>query len=284
MWNRLRQAIRLRQVVAGFSGLTLGLLINSLYSLMQDSGPWLTVLLLIVFVASLGAIVYLDVSGPKRISLNLRPVKTLRTDAEKQEAARRGLVIFVSLYRPQPGCAVPSKEAKDWQKAALRGDYVYLDLPNSNLAPAIQAIATHARHLEHCWLISTTSSDPDFPGSNTYLSVLKAYLREVQQVKCEFHDGPGLELSLDDDALVFTRTLDRMRHALQMANDLGLQDDDVIADFTGGVRGMTLGMILSCLDGDRDIQMIGTHYSPSGAPTPPLFPVIFSFEPVIHDK
>lgn len=284
MFPRLRRAIRLRQLVAGIMGLCLGLLGNILASYLFEARSWLVYLIAAILVGSLVLLVILDLRGPPRVQLNLRPIQTVRTEAEKRSAARSGLIGLVSLYRPMKGHCVPSSQPEDWKAAAERLDYTYLDLPHSNLAPLIEAITMHASKLKHCWLITTTSTDACFWGSNVYAPVLVAYLREVCQMSCEFHYGSELELPLDDDAEVFTRTLERTRYALAEAHKLGLEEEDVIGDFTGGVRGMSLGMILSRLDGDRDLQMIGTHYTPDGLPEPPLLPIIFSFETVLHEK
>jgi hypothetical protein len=43
-------------------------------------------------------------------------------------------------------------------------------------------------------------------------------------------------------------------------------------------------MILACLDSDRDIQMIGTHYDAEGRPTGTLFPIVFKFQAVVRQS
>jgi hypothetical protein len=284
MFPRLRRAIRLRQIIAGIFGLALGLLGNILASYLFEARSWLVYLISGVCVVSMVVLVLLDVRGPGRVELNLRPVRTVRSDAEKRSVAHPGLIALVSLYRPMKDSHVPSQKPEDWKAAAGRLDYQYLDLPHSNLAPLIEAITMHASKLKHCWLITTKSADSRFLGSGVYVPALIAYLQQEHGLGCEFHYGPEFELPLDDDAEVFTRTLDRTRKALAEAKDRGLTEEEVIGDFTGGVRGMTLGMILSRLDGDSDVQMIGTHYAADGMPVPPLFPVVFSFEPVLQEK
>jgi hypothetical protein len=54
---------------------------------------------------------------------------------------------------------------------------------------------------------------------------------------------------------------------------------EMVANIITGVRSMTLGMVLTSLDGDRDIEFIGTHYDEFGNPTGDLLPITFSFEP-----
>jgi hypothetical protein len=283
MLRNLRRAIRLRQLVAGIAGLALGLLGNILASYLFEARSWLVYLIGGVFVASMVALILLDLRGPTRVELSLRPVRTIRTPDEMEGIARRGLIGLVSLYRPMKGSAAPP-DPKEWLAAAGRRDYACLDLPNSNLAPLITAITMHKSKLAHCWLISTTSNDPRFPGSSAYVPALVEYLKAERQLACEFHYGPEFQMPLDDDAEVFTRTLDRIRRAMAEAAKRGLAEEEVMGDFTGGVRGMTLAMILGRLDADRDVQMIGTHYGDDGSPQPPLLPVVFGFSPVLRER
>lgn len=284
MFVRLRRAMRLRQVIAAIVGIVIGILTNVASSFFVEPHPWLVYVIGVIGLIALVAIIIMDIRGPVRVELNLRPVKTIRTAAEKESIARPGLIGIVSLYRPFGNTSVTSRNPEDWKAAAERLDYAALDFPNSNLAPLIQAISIHASKLLHCWLITTSSSDPRFWGSNVYAPVLVKYLQKEHHMKCTFHFGPELELPLEDDAEVFNKTVERAQNALAQARQLGLKEEEVIGDFTGGVRGMTLGMILSRLDGDCDLQVMGSHYKPNGEPTPPLFPIIFSFEPILHNK
>jgi len=283
MLQRLRRAMELRQLSAGVTGLALGLLLNVASNWLSGAGAALVPAIVAIFVGTLSVSIYLWWRNPSRVSLNIRPVRTLRADAEKRQHAHRGLIAFVSLYRPGRDSRA-SKKPEDWQAAAARNDYQALDLPHSNLATTVEAIMSHTSRLEHCWLIGTTATDPGVPGSSIYIPALIEYLRHERGLKCAFHCGPECNLPLDDDALVFTKTLDLVRHVFVQAEkdgEVGLQAKEVIADFTGGTRSMTLGMILACLDGDRDIEMIGTHYDAAGNPEGPPFPIIFSFEPVL---
>jgi hypothetical protein len=275
--------MQLRQLSAGVTGLALGLLLNVASNWLSGAGAALVPVIVAIFVGTLSVSIYLWWRNPTRVGLNIRPVRTLRAEAEKRQQAHRGLIAFVSLYRPGRDSRA-SKKPEDWQAAAARNDYQALDLPHSNLATTIEAIMSHTSQLEHCWLIGTTATDLGVPGSSIYIPALIEYLRHERGLKCTFHHGPECNLPLDDDALVFTKTLDLVRHVFAQAEkegEVGLQAQEVIADFTGGTRSMTLGMILACLDGDRDIEMIGTHYDAAGNPKGPIFPIIFSFEPVL---
>ena len=82
-----------------------------------------------------------------------------------------------------------------------------------------------------------------------------------------------------------TKTYDLVRRIYrQAAGEFGIAAKDIIADFTGCPRSMTLGLILACLSVDRNIQLMGTRYDAAGKPIGQLIPIIFSFEPVLQTK
>jgi hypothetical protein len=284
MWGRLVRVMQLRQLSAGVAGLTLGLLLDFASDWLTGSGAGLVPLVALIFIAALSVSAWLWWRDPSRVGLALQPVKTLRTEAEKRQHARRGLIALVSLYRPTEENPAARLTPEDWRAAAKQRDYAALDLPNSNLATTIEAITSHASQLEHCWLIGTTAANPEIAGSHVYIPALVAYLNRERDLGCTFHYGQEFNLSLDDDALVFDKTVDIVREIFLHAESIGLGAPDVIADFTGGMRSMTLGMILACLDGDRDIEMIGTRYSPEGNWTGAPFPIIFRFEPILQQR
>ena len=56
-----------------------------------------------------------------------------------------------------------------------------------------------------------------------------------------------------------------------------LQDQDIVADFTGTSKSMSMGMILACLDRRRILQYIGSHYDSAGNRQEGSFPILFTF-------
>jgi len=146
----------------------------------------------------------------------------------------------------------------------------------------IEAITSHSSRLTHCWLIGTSTTDLTRPASQLFIPALVEYLRRERHLQCEFHVGPAYDVPLDDDALVFNKTLDLLRRIFDETHGAGISPSELIADFTSGIRSMTLGMILACLDGERDIEMVGTHYDSQGNWIGQTFPIVFSFEPVLQ--
>jgi hypothetical protein len=266
-------------LIPAIAGLLLGIVLDVVKDYITASGGVvLTVFVVLAALFGLGAL-WVQ-SRPHPAQAIMRSPVTLRTPVDRRTHARRGLIVFVSLYRPmgKDGSQLPPDE---WVKAAQAGDYTALDLPHSNLFPAITSITSHQHRLEHCWLIATAGNSQQ-PGSVTYAPVLARYLQEEAGLTdCHFYgaESDSLAVSLDDDALVASKTRDLVNRIFRQAEQLGLQDREIAADFTGCPRSMALGMFLACLDRNRDIQFVGTHYDDQGRPTGDLFPVLFAFEP-----
>jgi len=164
--------------------------------------------------------------------------------------------------------------------AVERLDFERLNVRESNLQPTLEAILSHAGRLEHCWLLATRGEE--VAGSLPYARLLAEYLSTSEGVRCQFHYGEEYTISLNDDALVLNKTYDQVRQVFREAAQLDIPPREMVADITTGVRSMTLGMVLACLDRDQDIEFVGTHYDAQGRPVGNLFPIIFSFEPVMQ--
>lgn len=284
MWSKFRHQTQILQIAAGATGLFFGILLNVLSNVIDEAGWPIKGALFLLFLLSLVTYVWLWRQQPDYITLIVPSPETLRLPEEKKRVARRGVVVAMSLYNPQEPNLARQELPEKWQEWAATADFRALDFPRSNIAPLIEAVTTHASCLTHCWLIGTVGTDSKAPGSNQYIPALIEYLRHEHGLQCEFHYGDTLQLSLDDDALVFDKTTKLMYTIFNQAMALGLQPKDLIVDCTSGIRSIALGAILSSLDAERDIQLIGTHYLPNGKPFGGLLPMIFHFEPVIKQR
>jgi len=70
------------------------------------------------------------------------PLK-LDTEDRRRQYAKRGLIVLVGVFRPNRGSRAESLPVEERLALAERGDYTGLDLPNSNLALAIAAVALY---------------------------------------------------------------------------------------------------------------------------------------------
>ena len=249
--------------------------------------PWIGIVVFIVVFAVLVILAWwLRRRYPYEIGVEVRAPVALRTVEEEKSAARRGLIAFVSLYSPLPGSSALGLKPEEREKAIQEGNIAALDLERSNLGQTLKALRSHREKLDHCWLIGTQSQDSRFPGSDRFAPLVARYAIENGLVRpeCKFHFGTKYSVVLDDDVLVFNKSMGLVRAAFREAVDLGLAPSDVVADITSGVRSMPLGMTLACLDGYRDIEILGAKYGPDGKVIPDkAFPIIFSFEPRLSE-
>lgn len=182
-------------------------------------------------------------------------------DATSVHKSKKGLIVTVSLPYP----------AIDWNA----------EIPiNSNLYTLLTAIKAHGSSLEYIWLLGT--ADPkEGKGSGSIFAELKEYInwnREslglTKDPKIEFLNTIPMEFDNQVTECV-RKTVDEV---FDHAADFGLKQSDIIADCTGGTKSMTLGVILACLEEDRDIQLIGSQYKSDGRPDgSSAFPMIFEY-------
>jgi len=284
MWSKLRHIMQVRQILAGLTGILFGLLMNLASNVAWEASWQWKWSIGILFLLSLGFNVWYWWLQPTKIALKVQPPITVRLPQEQKRVARRGIVVVASLYTPQPQNLAYALSAKERLAAATRLDYRSLDFAQSNFAPIIEAINTHASRLQHCWIIGTVGTDRNAPGSNAYIPALVAYLRQEKALTCEFHFGEQFELALDDDALLFNKTHQLMQEIFNQARQLQLAATDIVADCTSGIRSIALGIVLSSLDSERDLQLIGVQYGPDGRQIGSLLPMIFQFEPFIQSE
>ena len=123
-----------------------------------------------------------------------------------------------------------------------------------------KAIAYHREALEHVWLIATKDAE--------------AAAYELKRS----HETP--QLSVDVIPLDNQWDLLRCREVVERvyAERLGaLTEEDVIADFTGGTKPMTVGMIFACLTPARKLEYVPAIYDGGGAKEP-LDPIEYVFD------
>lgn len=216
------------------------------------------------------------------IDVALRTPKIVRDEQEAKRCARRGWVGFMML--PNAPRKLSVAERLD-AAARLDFDALQMEDPSSNWAPTIYGITTHASKLEHCWLIGSYVPGVENSGSRPYIPVLVAYLQQRKGLQCQFHYGDEFSVPVEaDDAVTWKQTYDCVRDILRTrAPKAGLKPRDVVVDITTATRSMVLGMALTCLSRDRDIQLVGTHYDGRGKPKGTLATLLYSFEPERKD-
>lgn len=276
-WRWKQTGLALLAAVISFGG---NFINNALASLVVAQPLW--ILGAIGIALLIFALVY-RFARPRLVTVQMETPLPLRTQAEQERHAHRGLVLAVSLYRPQPDSPAAKLPIDERIAAACAGNYAALDLPHSNLAPLLAAIQAHASRLEHIWLITTTSTSRLVPGSDFIIPALQGYIREVLQLKIIIHADPQTSVPLEDDALVTVKTRDLVNLIFRQAQKLNLKDEEILVDITGGMRSVQLGFILACLDRRRKIQFIGTHYRDNGETDSTTLPILFDYSPILDE-
>jgi hypothetical protein len=156
--------------------------------------------------------------------------------------------------------------------SALR-EYRFLDKPGPNPRKGLiafaslkqrahleKALAYHQKTLERVWLIATRES------------------RETAEAIRRDYESAGLQftiITLDEewDLIKARQTVESI-----YSEKLGeLKEEEVIADFTGGTKPMTAGMIFACLNPSRALEYVPADYR-DGEPKLALEPVEYTFD------
>jgi len=126
---------------------------------------------------------------------------------------------------------------KEEDKPAKKPGLILLVGPVKASAPA--AIDYHLPTLQHCWLIATENSIP------TSQQLVNEYQKII------FHWGEGYIVAPDK----IKPSYDVISHILDTEiAKTGLRVADIIADITGGMKPMSAGIVLGCVDHQLDMQ------------------------------
>jgi len=208
---------------------------------------------------------------------------TLDNEADRREYGRKGLIVVVSRFRSF------SKDINAKGSAFIEGaiearNYEALDVMNSNFKPAIIAALAHQDTLQHCWLLATTANSEGRSGSTLEREFLLGYLRdETELASCKFYCGTDYEISVNNDAQVTHKTKDLINKIFKEAKKLGLKENDIVADLTGGLKSISLGIALACITATRDVQYEATDYLPNGNPSGNMTPVLYDIQIQLKD-
>jgi hypothetical protein len=266
------------KIVYALLGIMLGILWN-LVSNWLSAANWfvISVFFVVLLLVAMFAIGFYLRRREVLLETTIQTI-TLRSPEERQRRAHTGAVAFVSLFEPQKDSPATRLSSDERAKAAKEGDYTALYLEKSNLGSTIEAISSQTSRLQHCWLISTSDSGPDKPGSINYIPALVKCLKEKYSLTCEFHYGPQYMVSLADDAEVITKVRNMVNDIFCEADKFKLQKADVVSDITCGVRSMQTGMMVSCMENNRDLQYVVSERDNSGRPTGQPFPMLIHFD------
>lgn len=282
-WQRIQKFFRSRQNYRAVAFFLAGILISPLPDLVMAGGIFVVIAIALIAVAAW--VISLLLPHQPIFDVLIKSPQTIRSPSEEQRYARKVFIGFVPLLKLQGDNAKAFADDADRKEAIENLDFDRLKLEESNFKPTIHAITSHKDRLEHCWLLTTAGIDPDAVGSRAYVELLVEYLKQHYGLTCHFHYGDRYTISLDEDSQVLSKTYDLVQQAFREIPS-SIAPREVVADISTGFRSMTLGMVLACLDEERDIEFVGTRYNKDGKPdrNSPLVPIIFSFKPNLRGQ
>lgn len=145
---------------------------------------------------------------------------------------------------------------------------IVLMSPKRENSPAEVAIRHHLKnnHLKYCWIICT--QDTWEPAR-----LMVDHLKQTGAKNVRFYYGnePIEDIELCDRSLTLlipNNLIDDPNHIRKLVEGIytearknGLSETDVIADYTGGTKGMTAGVLLACTKPARSLQYLSqVHY------------------------
>ncbi len=208
----------------------------------------------IVVVSILSVILFLSISNIKRIITNIFGDRSLISEApEELNATFSGLIIFASLTVDS---AAKIAIQHHWKES--KGD------------------------LEHCWIIC---------GGEKALTVTKEIIKSLDIPENIFHferdyplsdpENPKNQLSLvlnPEDANDPNQIRKIVEAIYQDAKEnYDLYDSDIIADYTGGTKSMTAGLVLACASPDRRLQYVLSDYIDNKSVNPKVMEIKLSY-------
>jgi hypothetical protein len=263
---------------SGLISLASSILTNLLSPLFEKQQLFLALL----FALAVSGIVLLWLKWRQSLEVDI-DVDPIRDETAERQHAQRGLIVFLSLYQH-----LGKKMAVEQiHQAALNLDYQTLELANTtitNLGHPITAIKNHRTKLEHCWVVCTRATGEGKNQSLDYAPVFVEYITRELLPQVHMHYGEAYSVELDDDAIVCRNTYRLIKNIYKEAKTLGLKKNEIITDITGGVRALTVGAILACLDKDADIQYIGTAYNDEGKPIGDAVPMVVQYQPELAEN
>jgi hypothetical protein len=130
-----------------------------------------------------------------------------------------------------------------------RKGLIVLMSPGDRTTPAENAVKAHLSTLEHCWVICGPDRPNQRPTSRENAAAIKERYGAARQPPVSFY----LREVRDEDNPQQTYHL--VRSIYEEAKAFGLAENDIIADYTGGTKSMTAGMVLACSTSeDRDTE------------------------------
>ena len=132
--------------------------------------------------------------------------------------------------------------------------------------PVSASISFHESALTHCWLITSRQplKEPDQPSASSNELIQSAW-KNAQDMKSRLQSKLKLIQSVEIDPENPKEIFDAVEEIYSAARQAGLRSDDMVADFTGGTKTMSISMVLACTPTGRSMEyMKPRRFLPDG--------------------
>lgn len=145
-----------------------------------------------------------------------------------------------------------------------RKGLIVLASPGPRTTAAENAVKAHLASLEHCWIIVGPDRPDQAPSSRQNAEAI------IQRYGAIKSPPIGFYIKAVDDEDDPRKVYHLVTAVYEEAKAYGLAEKDVIADYTGGTKSMTAGVVLACSTSEhRDTQyMKAKQVTPMGTAEP----------------
>lgn len=166
------------------------------------------------------------------------------------------IATFAALPRPQ------GMRPLDFARALELADLDLLDFvaDRSSFDRFAAVLETHPS-VQRVHLL--TGRHDEAPTAGDWVPMLRAFVAD-RGLSCEVLAEDAYAVDLDDEAQVLADAFTATRRLLAAPELRRDGQGGVLADFTGGERGMAVGATLACLTSDLPVRLLGSPYDAWG--------------------
>jgi hypothetical protein len=113
--------------------------------------------------------------------------------------------------------------------------------------------------LTHVWLIPSSKPDSEIFGRST--------MGEAEKIRDYWkEEAPDLVIEIKPNGVSPGESRETFNYVEDIFESRKIQAEDIIADFTGGTKPMTIGMIMACLEENRELEYSAYNGAQSSGP------------------
>ncbi len=172
-------------------------------------------------------------------------------------APHKGLIVQLSLYstvRDMPAYANPQAIVQAIKEQSLDKDKIF---SGCNWGQMGFVVNYHAPALSYCWIVVTRNTAAESNPANGSEAYYEDAKKMIQSIVKPYREVTCRQVVVDDPNNI-GETAQKIAGIYRQIKKLEfpLDEDEVIADFTGGTAAMSGGMILSTLDAGQKIECV----------------------------